>query len=121
MDVILHRFRRVQLHHQIDVRNIESSSRDISGNETLKLSLLESSEGDFSLLLRNITVQDLAFEVDIRVQHDLVAFFLGFRKDDGTVSLFSGVAENDVADGSDTVVVIAGHGQMLHVQRSLIV
>lgn len=103
------------------MRDIESSGSHIGSNETLEFTLFEGGKGDFSLLLRDVAMQDLTLEVDVRVQHDLVAFFLGLGKDDRAVALLASVAENDVADGGDAVVVVAGHGQMLHVQGSLIV
>lgn len=48
-----------QLNDEIDGWDIESSGGDVGGDETLDTSISEGLEGDFSLFLRDVSVEHL--------------------------------------------------------------
>lgn len=59
MDVGINVLGGSQLHNEVDMRDIKSSSGHIGGNHTFELSISESLEGDLSLLLGDVSVKDL--------------------------------------------------------------
>jgi hypothetical protein len=75
---------RLELHDQIDLRDIESSSCHVGGNEALQFSLLEGLEGDFTLFLRDVAMQNLRLLFQVGLEQDLIRFFLGLAEDDGS-------------------------------------
>jgi hypothetical protein len=53
------------LNNEVDIGNIESSGGNIGSNKDAELVLLESLEGDFTLVLSNVTVHDLDVFLDL--------------------------------------------------------
>ena len=58
MNVSLNIFWWLNLDNEIDIWNIETSGGNIGCNEDVKLAFFESLEGDFALILSDVTVHD---------------------------------------------------------------
>lgn len=65
---------RRQLNDEIDGWDVESSGGDVGGDETLDASVSERLEGDFSLSLGDVSVEDLTLEFEVSVEQDFVCF-----------------------------------------------
>lgn len=67
------------------------SSHDISGNKTFELSLSKAFQSNFTLVLGNVSMDDLGSSRELVVESEFVG--LGFRlnKNDGTASHTSAV------------------------------
>ena len=72
MDIGFDILRRLKLNDKVNIRDVKSSSSNISGHEYIELSLLESSESHFSLLLSDISMKDFGvvefLSVDILIK-----------------------------------------------------
>jgi hypothetical protein len=55
----------LNLDDEVDILDVETSGSDISGNEHLELTLLESLHGDLSLVLSNISMHNLDILLDL--------------------------------------------------------
>ena len=82
MDVGIDFFGRLELNNEIDLGNIEASCCNIGGNQAFEISCLEALEGNFSLLLRNISMKHLSFLLEVGLEEDLVCFLFGLAEDD---------------------------------------
>ena len=65
MNVRLGVLRWLNLDDQLNIWNVESSGGYISGDENLKLGFLESLDGAFSLILRDISMHHLNVMLDL--------------------------------------------------------
>ena len=65
-------------------------------------------------------MQDSALQIDIGVHHDIIALFLALAKNETAVALITGVTQDDVADGVQSVMIGAVQGHVLHVKISLV-
>lgn len=108
------------MNNQVDMRNIQSSSCNISSNQALKFSLSKGLESNFPLFLRYISVEYLTFLVNISVEHDLIAFLFTLTEQNGSSSFFSSIAQNYVRNSMKSFTVITVYSQMLDIQWCLI-
>ena len=83
MNISLRLLGRFDLDDKVDAGNIETTGSDISGNQHAEFLLLKALKGDFSLVLRNITVHDLDVFLDLLSCEKFIGFLLGRSKDNG--------------------------------------
>jgi len=111
MDIGIHILGRGKLDDEIDFGDIETSGSNVGSDQTLELTSSESLESDFSLLLGDITMKDLALLLDVGLQHDFVGLLLGFCEDNGSAMLTS-VSQNYITNGAISTEVGAVNSQM---------
>lgn len=116
MDVCLCVLGGLDLDDQVDSWDVETTRRDISGDEDITLFGLELLEGDFTLSLTDLSVDNLDILLDLVRELDLVCLLLLATEDDG---LSTSVASQDVGEGSFTVLVRTVDGEMLNALGSL--
>ena len=81
MDVRLGVLGWLNLHDEVNTGNIKSSSSDVCSYENIKFLIFESLEGDFSLVLGDVTVHNFDILLDFVRQQELVGFLLGRSED----------------------------------------
>jgi hypothetical protein len=67
MDISIGILRRTELDNEVDFRNVESPGSNVCGHQTFQVSFSEGLEGDFSLLLRNVSMEYLALHLEVPV------------------------------------------------------
>lgn len=118
MDIGLSILWRLNLNDEINIGDIETSGSNVSGYQNLELLLLESFEGNLSLLLCDITMHNL----------NLILYFLREKK--GVCLSFGGAEDNclaktsinekDIGQSLHPIMVRAVDGDMLNILLSLI-
>jgi hypothetical protein len=83
MDVSLGVLRRLDLDHQVDVGDVEAAGCDVGGDQDGELALLESLEGDLTLVLGDVTVHHLNVLLNLVRQDQLVRVRLSLSEHDG--------------------------------------
>lgn len=58
-------FRWFNLHDKVDAWDIEATSSNISGDQNVKLLFLEALEGDFTLVLGDVTMHNFDVFLDL--------------------------------------------------------
>ena len=91
------------LDNQVDIRNVDTSSGYVSCNKYAKLSLLEPSESDFSLILSDVTMHDFDVLVDLLRQQARFGFCLGGCEHNSLSH--SSVDDQDISECLHTVMV----------------
>ena len=119
MDVRLCVLRRFELDDEVNIRNIKASGGHVGGNENLELAVSESLEGDLSLTLRNVSVENLDFVFEMRTLDDFVGLLFSLGKDNG-FSFQADVDEKEVGEGGESVVLWASDGEMLDIFGGLV-
>jgi hypothetical protein len=56
---------RLNLHNEINTRNIKSTGSNISSNQYTELFILKSLQSDFTLILSNVSMHDLNVFLDL--------------------------------------------------------
>ena len=77
----------LNLNHQVDIRNVETSRDHISGHKRRKPAFSEASQRDLSSVLLDVTVHDLHSEVRLLSVEKHVRVRLRLREHDGLSSL----------------------------------
>lgn len=112
MDIGINFFWGLKLHNQIDFGEIQSSCSNISSNETFKFSLFEGLEGNFSLLLGDVSMQNLGFLLQISFKQNFIGLPLSLAKDDCT-TVSSSIKIDNISNDGVSVVVRAVHSKVL--------
>lgn len=80
MDVCFNFFWRLNLNDKLDTRDIKASGSHISSNETLKFTILESLQSDFSLILSNVAVHHFDVLLDFISKQKRVCVCFGLSE-----------------------------------------
>ena len=83
MNVGVNFFGRLQLHNEINFRDVQTSSCHVSGHQAFQVASFKRLERDLSLLLRNVAVQYLSFLLEVGLNDDLVCFLFGLAENNG--------------------------------------
>ena len=83
MDVCLCVLGRLDLDDQVDSWDVETTRSDIGGDENIALFGFELLEGDFTLSLTDLSVDNLDLLLDLVGELDLVSLLLLAAEDDG--------------------------------------
>lgn len=108
VNVIINLFGRLELDHKVDVRNIQATGCNICWNKALELSLLKLFEGDFSLGLRNITVESFRFDIELTFMQNLIDLIFSFTKDNATAML-SAINIHNIFHQRNNILVLDTH------------
>jgi len=111
VDVSIDLFGRFQLHNEIHFWDVETSSCDVSSYQTFEFTFLKALECDLSLLLRNVSVENLCFLLEVSLQKDLVGLLLCFSEDDGS-TMTPTIEVDNVRNDCVSMIVGAVEGQM---------
>ena len=108
----------LDLDDQVDVLNIDTSRGDISGHKHLEFTFFEPFQGDFTLVLRDITMHNFDILLDLVREYQRICVLFCLREYNG----FSIVSVNDegVSKGRHSVLVGAFDGQVLYLLCSLV-
>ena len=87
MDVSLRLLGWFDLDDEVDIRNVKSSWRNISGNQDSELSFFESLHRHFSLVLRNVSMHNLDILLYLVRQNEGICISLGLREHDSLSGL----------------------------------
>jgi hypothetical protein len=79
-------FWRFQLNNKFNVRNIKTSCSNIGSYQDLELVVLEPFDGDFSLILSNISMHDFNIMSDLIREQQRIGISLGGSKDNNPTS-----------------------------------
>jgi hypothetical protein len=109
MDVGLSVFWGFDLDNEINTRDVQSTSSNISSYKHTELFVLESLESDFTLVLSDVSVHDFNVLLDLLWHEEGIGFGLGWCEHNG---LASAVDNEDVSESSDAVVVGTVNGQV---------
>ncbi len=90
--------------NQVDFWDIKASCGDVGGYETFKFAFLEGLEGDLPLLLRDVSVEDLGFLLEVGLEKNFVGFLFSLAEDNGS-TVSSSVKIDDIRDDGISVVV----------------
>lgn len=118
MDVGFGVFWWLNLHNKVNQWDIKPSGGNISGDENLELSVLESLHGDLTLILGNTTVHYLDIVVDGLGSHELVGIIFCLSKHDDLSS--SAVDSDYFGKCLDSVVPVTFHFDVLHILGSFV-
>ena len=116
VDVGIDFFGGFELNNEIDFGDIEASCCNIGGNQAFEISCLEALEGNFSLLLRNISMKHLSFLLEVGLEEDLVCFLFSLTKDD-CPAMPTSVEIDHISNNWVSVVVGAVQGQVVNCLR----
>jgi hypothetical protein len=117
VDVCFRVLRRLNLHDQINTRNVKATGGNISGHKDLKFQIFEPLQGHFTLVLCNVTMHHLNLVLDFVRQKKLVRLVFGRGENYG---LSSAIANQDVSKSRDAVVVGTVDDKVLHTFRRLV-
>jgi hypothetical protein len=118
VDVGFNLFWRFNLNNQVDVWDVETTRCNISRNQHFELALLKALHSDFTLVLNNVTVHHLDVLLNFIRQNESVCVCLSLCKND-SFSL-STVADQNVSESRQPVLVWTADREMLHLLGSLI-
>lgn len=87
----------LDLDDQVNIRDVESTGGDISGDQHLEFSFLKSLHRDFTLVLNDVTVHHFDVLLDFVSQNKSVRVSLGLSEHDSFAC--ATVANEDVSEG----------------------
>lgn len=96
MDVRLGVFWGLYLDNKVDTGDVQSTGRNIGGDQHVELLLLEALQCHFTLVLGDVTVHDLDVLLDLVGEEELVGLLFGRGEDD---ALTDTIADEDVSKG----------------------
>ena len=82
VDVAFSVFWGLKLNNQLHVRNVKTPGGDIGSHEDLELEVFEPLDGDFSLILSDVSVHDLNIMSDLVGEKKRICISLGRTEDD---------------------------------------
>lgn len=96
VDVRFEVLRWLNLHDELDTRNVKSSRSHVGGDEDRELSVTESLERRLALRLRDVAVQDARADGIRELPRQLIGVIFGFRKHEAPALSVATVASHNI-------------------------
>lgn len=118
MDVCFRVLWWLNLDNQVHIWNIETSGSDICCHQNLEFTLFKPLNGDFPLILGDVSMHDLHFLFYFLRQNQLIGILLGLSENNGLG--IATIANKDICQCSHSVVERTLYRQVIDLSSCLV-